>query len=347
MLAILTGFILSCNTVEKASKIFTDIETGFSYRKMTSTKRSHAKAGNHYVSKNNCIPLQEMIDSTEEIIITMPAKAAGSSFKTFAAQCYGKDWVKDNYLNFINSTGMKWLTGSYELPKVMASHMYREENFVHLIKNAPNGALVIYSHREETDRVLSAINQVVTSWCGADLEQGPRSPPPFFFSKRDGNNCFVSEKNLINLAIKQRAKEIGIGSTRILTCTVYDTLKNNAPNFFFMDFRKASELMNRVAEKYCPDLVGKPVQLNIADKKRYDVFVQLEHNTSDLTTVTPLKEWMRVKRGHLELFLGLNNDATCVSMTRMMEKMLFSSDNGFVSAADVIKQFDYPFLIGN
>ncbi len=83
----------------------------------------------------------------------MPANAAGTSLKRFADQCYGEAWVEDNYLNFIQSKVVTCFTSHYELPKMMASHMYTQNSFIHLIKNVRNGALMIYSHREETDRL--------------------------------------------------------------------------------------------------------------------------------------------------------------------------------------------------
>ncbi len=178
----------------------------------------------------------------------------------------------------------------------------------------------------------------MTARCRENVDQIPGKQPTDFFSKMDANNSYVLEKDLIEKAIKLRTREIGISGTRLLSCTVYTTLENNATDFFFMEFRKPGELMTRVAEKYCPVLIDKPLVENTADGKEYGAFVQMESDTGVVTEI-PLREWLKVNRGHLELSLGLNNDGTCRAKTRLMEKVLFSSEGGFVSAEDVIKRF--------
>ncbi len=161
MFAMLAGLFILYDKVEQISRaVNQQMQSNDHYRKMSARSHYNATvetsdvvAGHHYSPMSSLAQLQEMIDSTEEVIITMPAKAAGSSLKQFADQCYGKVWAEDNYLNFIQNKGITGLTSHYELPKVMASHMYTQNSFIHLIKNVRNGALMIYSHREETDRL--------------------------------------------------------------------------------------------------------------------------------------------------------------------------------------------------
>jgi hypothetical protein len=104
--------------------------------------------------------------------------------------------------------------------------MMQVKNLIYFIKNAPRNTLLIYSNRDETTRLLSAIDHVVTTWC-----QGIRSPPKRFFEREQDDNaglkeCIVSEKNLINLGIKSKFMEIGIGATSLLTCETYKAIQD-------------------------------------------------------------------------------------------------------------------------
>lgn len=70
--------------------------------------------------------LSNLIDSTDQVIFTMPAKAGGTSMKRFAKACNDDSYKKlgDNFLNSQNQTE-QLLTISYEMPGVIASHMYQ------------------------------------------------------------------------------------------------------------------------------------------------------------------------------------------------------------------------------
>ncbi len=165
--------------------------------------------------------LRSLISSAEQIIILMPAKAAGTSFQAFASKCVGKTFDNTVLNNLHGNDFDSILTASYDMPVVLASHMYQVENLIYFIKNSPRNTLLIYSHRDETTRLLSAIHQVVTSFCDG------RNPPDGFFERQDANakECFVSEKSLINL-IKSKVIEIGIGGTRLLTCDTYKAIQD-------------------------------------------------------------------------------------------------------------------------
>lgn len=143
--------------------------------------------------------ITNLIQSTNQVIIVMPAKAAGTSLKQFTYSCNDEKMV-DNALNFPDQIE-KLLTHTYEMPGVIASHMYQSKVLINVIQNVPKDTLLVYSHRQETSRVLSGVKQVVTKGCDG---------------KREGA-CHITESNLVNL-IKQRPHEIGISGTRLLTC---------------------------------------------------------------------------------------------------------------------------------
>ena len=118
----------------------------------------------------------------------MPAKASGTTLKSFVKSCMGTDKNgfsnQDNILNR-NHKGQNssdqflrtGLTDSFRLPTLVASHMYNKELLIDLIKQTITKSLIIYIHQEDTDRLRLAIHQIAharicrnqkTSECQAD-----------------------------------------------------------------------------------------------------------------------------------------------------------------------------------
>ena len=94
----------------------------------------------------------------------------------------------------------------------------------------------------------------------------------------------------------------------------------------FMDYKQASQIQDILAEKYCPQLLGTPVAVNVGAEKKIDVYVST-NNTSNVT----LDNWLATKSSTLEFALRLNKDASCVSKTRIMEDQLYLN-NGILFA---------------
>ncbi len=147
--------------------------------------------------------IDEIIKQASQIVVAMPAKAAGTTMKEFTKACVKKN-VPDNFLNDKNKI-KKVLSESKSLsmPKIIASHLYKDQPLRTLIQQLPNSSLLIYIHREEKDRVVSAINHVYTykqirsKFC--DIE----------YDFKNGT-CIVGQKSLIK-SIEERTWEIGCG----------------------------------------------------------------------------------------------------------------------------------------
>ena len=93
----------------------------------------------------------------------MPAKAAGSTMKAFTRQCMQRTFP-DNFLNRQDEVIKTLMLGDQiALPRVILSHVYTDKPLIKLIQQLPRSALLIYNHREETDRLKSAINHVFSS----------------------------------------------------------------------------------------------------------------------------------------------------------------------------------------
>ena len=286
--------------------------------------------------------LSDLIMSTDQIILSMPAKAAGTTMKSFANQCnqdFGADYI-DNMLNFKHVDHFDGiLTKSFQMPPVLSSHMYTLDNFLYLIKNVPRSTLLVYIHREETARVQSAVNEVVTNWCrkgngypGVYLEP----PTKDFFDKDDGSVCHVSEKNLIEFGLGNKGQEleIGLGATKLLHCETYNTILEYAPNMIFMDYKHANELQELISQKYCPGLEGEPIASNVGAEKETQTFVKVKNGADGKhDDLVVLRDWLKAKQNTLEWALGLNDKATCTANTRVMEDNLFGCENGFIKAS--------------
>lgn len=262
--------------------------------------------------------------STDQVIITMPAKAGGSSIKSFALACNDDSYKKlgDNFLNDPYKTE-QLMTASYEMPGVIASHIYKATTLIRLIKNLPSGTLLVYPHRHETSRVISAVQEVLDKRCKGGTPRMEKEKTEVF-EKVDGSDCYVSEGKLVQL-IKAGTAEIGAGATSLLTCETFDAIETYAPAMLFMDYRKVGQVQEPLAKKYCPD-VDTVFKTNVAAKKEVMIYVQL--NGYRNTTVR-LKDWLMTKSSTLEFAMGLNSDATCVAKLRMMEEKLQSCSDGY------------------
>lgn len=260
----------------------------------------------------------------------MPAKAAGTSLKDFSKACNGPSYseLRDNFISDLRFDLADILSNFYRMPLVIASHLYHVDNLVYLLENAARNALIIYVHRDETKRLSSAINQVVTDWCrrGNGYADSVIKPPKGFFYKEQKNKCYVEESKLINVAIKKKESEIGLGATELLPCEAFEAIKANAPNMMFLDYKYGNDLQNLLAEKYCPSLADKPVESNVASAKEYEAFVQVKNSE-----IVPLNDWLKAKQSTLEWALGLHHKATCRAKTRIMEDKLFSCETGFLN----------------
>ncbi|KAL7553838.1 hypothetical protein ACHAWF_017161 [Thalassiosira exigua] len=281
-----------------------------------------------YQCSSKASDVGELISGTEQVIILLPAKVAGTSLKDFSKACNERSYGELGD-NFINSGFEHVVTNSFRMPPVIASHINRVENLLYMIENAPRNTLLIYVHREETKRLSSAVSEVVTNWCrrGNGYPDILLEPPKGFFYKEESRNCYVSENKLIDVAIKEKVLEIGLGATELLPCETFEAIKANAPNLLFMDYKNANQLQQLLGKKYCPNLANEPVKSNVASEKDWQAFVRLGHGAKTVT----LGSWLEAKRSTLEWALGLHRGATCRAKARIMEDQLFGCESGFLS----------------
>ena len=254
----------------------------------------------------------------------MPAKAAGTTLKGFANKCSPiKIPVFYNVMNSRDRIEKLTFTGNYDVPSVIASHLYTDKPFVDLVRGSTRETLIIYSHREELPRVRSAIQMVLMSHiCNGDGRGKAIKKKYNFNVEVNKNRCTIDEKHLIRI-IKGKEREIGVGASEILTCNFFDSISQNDPsNLVFVHYKQANKLQTILAKNHCPHIVKDlPIAANVAADKKMEPFVRLK---SDPSRVVTLMEWLDKKRGVILWALNLKKEMDCQSKIIDLEDHLFS-----------------------
>lgn len=274
--------------------------------------------------------VRDALNTTENVIVVMPAKAAGTSLKKFARDCNPNTTENLQHVLEDKDRYYKLLTKSWDMPGVYVSHYWKPEMLSRLLRSTSRHTLVVYIHREETSRFASAAHHVLSQWC---LHGPPMPQWGKFFDSVTGNNdakkCIVHESQLVK-GLKKRPQEMTMGTIELLTCETYTAIAEYAPNMIFMNYKQASTLQNLLGEKYCPRLVDHTNRIGKGSEK---VFVQLSDGSDRSVTLT---EWLEKKSAYMEWALGLNDHASCLVNTRRMEDSLGSCDGEFLNARAVL-----------
>jgi len=261
--------------------------------------------------------MDELLSKFRQVFVIMPAKNAGSSFKEFTKTCMVErdSWASlDNSLNKPENY-KKMLQNSFVMPTLISSHVYNSKSFMELVKHATDDSLIIYIHRNGTDRLRSAIGHFSYFWeCPKQTKQG---------LQHANGPCILKEGKVLDF-IAARDVEIGISETKILTCDAYESIEANAPNMVFMNYVQADKMIELLAKHHCPG--QKAVHLNTLSmhESRRAIMVELESSTRNGDTSVDLQDWLDAKMDLIELGLQLKNDVSCQATTRKMQHDLFS-----------------------
>ena len=196
-------------------------------------------------------------------------------------------------------------------PKIIASHLYTAEPLTELVTNLPSEVLLIYVHRNERDRLMSAIKHVIK-----------KLPIKLCNVRYDGKNrtCVLTEDKLIEF-IRTGYHEIGKSQAKFLTCEVYEAIERNSPNMVFMSFKEADRLQQVLAKYHCPEL-DHPVHSNVDSEKQIHPQVQIQEQPEEV--LVDLEEWVNLKADFISLAFKLQNQDGCQAqgLSREMEKKL-------------------------
>ena len=276
--------------------------------------------GGYSISRKNpsCVTIEKDLDhlvaEAKQVFITIPPKAAGTSLKSFAKQCIPESNYRNNFLNF-ESDVHDFLTASFELPKLIASHLYGPKPLTHLIKSATRDTLIILIYREDTERKTSAIKHILQSnlFCGEEI-----SGQLTLF--KNETTCIIKhEQALVDKVIKENKGEIGSSMYKMFDCDVQEAIAQNDPNMVMINYKQVGRLQHVLEKKFCPELLGIDVHENVAEQKAIEVFVELD-STGELVSID---DWLHEKEEFFDWSLD-SKVGSCRAATNAMQDHLFS-----------------------
>lgn len=224
--------------------------------------------------------------------------------KLFAKDCTGVN--RDaNWLYSSKRTQQYLKQQMYTVPPFLSARISSARMFQRLLQNAITSSLVIYIHREDTDRFRSSIKQVIAT----------RK-----YSKLD-----VVDEDAVYKEIAQKSMEIRLSGSSLLTCPVYRSIEENRSNVVFVGIDKMDDLLNLLVRNFCPSYslsnnrahvnqgVNKPSQLVRLGEKSG----RPEGATNDTVS---LDEWIEAKLPLLEHAYEQRSRASCHGETRRIEQ---------------------------
>ena len=290
------------------------------------TKRTTVLVSEVKEKEPKCLTFEEdverRISEAAQVFVTMPAKASGTSMKAFGHKCANFHY-QDNFIN--DKEGIKdFLSSAIDLPKLIVSHSYWDTTLIRLAENTPNDVLNIFLYREESDREVSSIKQVVDRFCDAGIPNVDVND--FYPMTKNETHCIVeSELDLINNVIENNLWEIGVDTDSLLSCSLYDAIDNNNPNMLMVNYKQVDRLQEVLAKHLCPEVLDDlPLRMNAANQKREWVYVRT-HKTGDLVS---LDEWTKSKKQFWNwAFDDKSGKKRCRARTRELEKRMFSCED--------------------
>lgn len=267
---------------------------------------------------NTSQDMDSLVASASQIFVTMPAKAGGTSMKQFTIRCM-KNEVEDNIL----STERLWkdyLVNSPRIQPIISSHLYTANAFIQLAKLSSRKTLIIHTHREESSRVISAVNQIAGNICNfaGGRYSNEKQTRTTFNIRKNITHCILDEGSFVN-DIAANGAEVGFSTHRLLTCQSYEAIQDNSPQLVFLHYKQVDKLQRILAKHHCPEMLDDlPIKENVAAVKTLQVLLQRSKS------VVRLKDWLDEKGPAMEWALKLRRDASCQTKTVHMEDELFA-----------------------
>jgi len=344
------------------------------YNNEQQRRRQHYNDNNDWncASMANGGDVEGMVQDAKRTIVLSPFKVGGISLHQFMAQCnnynnYDKKQLKQQpqpYAMIHRSWERENITdetyqlfSSYdheadikELPNFLSDHVRSDKHFIDIIKTSPLDTLFIFLYRDDEERFISAVKHVIENRvCGDwevhnDLTESIKARRIKTIGKDniEEEKCiFEADSFIRTLSQKKRCYEICYGSNRdILTCELYDAIREHGPNLIFMNMNNIDTLQSLVAKKHCPNMLDKlPIHANSAAGEGEgttsvnNIFTERsssDSNIHDDNNLIPFREWLDSKKNWLQVGI---RDAPwkCGSKTRAIDSTMKScSDQAMI-----------------
>jgi hypothetical protein len=117
--------------------------------------------------------MDSLVARAHQIIITMPQKGGGTSMNTFTRQCSKRNEVME--FNFLAHDELRkeFLIDSLHVQPIISSHLHSDKGLIYLAKHKhpSQKTLMIYIHREESERVILGVKMISQYICKNPKEQ--------------------------------------------------------------------------------------------------------------------------------------------------------------------------------
>ena len=263
--------------------------------------------------------LDTLVKEAKMIYITMPAKAAGTSFTLFTHDYCLKNYTfpEGNYFS-IKEKMRDLITANYDIPPIISSHLGSNNTLTDLVKGATDNSLIIYVHRNEHERTLSAIRQVAARLCDKRFNQLEAYRKAAKIVKE---KCVLREIPLHEIILEKKL-EIGNSGLRVLNCEFYDAVVENKPKIVFMNYKQANRLQFVLAKHKCPELLQRnklPIHFDDPKHWKEEIYIKRFLKKSDKI---PLTEWLQHRENTIEWAFKLKKEASCGGKLKDIEEAI-------------------------
>ena len=119
--------------------------------------------------------MDKLLSMYKQVFVIMPSKAAGTTFKVFTKRCMAS--MKLNafvdhapQLRKFEKDVDTVFRSELKMPTLISSHVDKA-SLHEVLRSATDDTLIVYIHRQETNRLLSAIKHVITSrYCSLETK---------------------------------------------------------------------------------------------------------------------------------------------------------------------------------
>jgi len=342
LIAILLFFFKLVSSQEKFNLVSfqEEMATKGILRATKSQVPSNVKNSNMYNNKlqSNCLSSQDMSDLIEalpQVFLLPTAKAAGSSLHAFRKKCAPQTSTLDQPFQQKDMQKMKedFLLSNFQVPTLLSGHV-QAKDLIDTIATVPKNTLLIYSHREESGRLASALKYVIKIRIINPIEKGlsghmvewseQYQTDTQFKLEKNETHYFIPERIVVTL-LKQQMIEIAYSDSKQLTCDVYKKVYNYSPNLVIMNYKQVSEIQILLASKHCPEISE---QLPLATNQELSTQVVVKSDGGQ--TEHLLQDWIGAKINVLQWSLDLQVRNECQGDTIKMEEALLSCPTEFI-----------------
>ena len=282
--------------------------------------------------------MDSLVGRARQIFVTMPAKGGGSSMNVFTRRCNNETEIRK--FGFIeNDNQTELLVESMQVKSIITSHVKKDATLIRLAKYPSQKTLMIHIHREEGERVISGVKMISYHMCKKKYKEGELDfhyLDKTVISKNE-THCILDEGSMVDWIAKGH-REVGKGTTKILTCKLYDALQENAPQLVFLNYKQIDKLQTLLAKHHCPELLDElPIKENVANEKKKKIFL---HDGNENKDAVRIEDWLEAKGPLMEWALNLRSDASCQAKTVHMEDELFGCpDEALKVTSESIKRW--------